>query len=965
MPRVSRLRGWIACALLLAICAVAHAGGPRWVTGPPYFTTAGAPVVWYTNAPQYFTDPGDLSATVNHAAAEAIVAAAASVWNVPSSALVLGEGGSLDEHVSSANTYLTASGVQFPADVQASNYLAKQIAVVYDYDGTVTDLLLGSGASDPAGCRQSGVTESVDSIAADGHILHAILVLNGRCTGTDPAMQLQLQYQLMRAFGRVLGLSWSQTNDNVFTQSPVPTYQQALHWPVMHPIDIVCGPYTYQCMAQPFSLRMDDVSALDTLYYIPNGTAPPGKVDTLAGANRVTGTISFPTGQGMRGVNVLARRLEQFWGTPEDWYSVSAVTGSLDRVNNGNPVRGQGTTLGDSMGRAYPGLEGLYALTHIDIFPGESWQDILIDTEPVNPLYTGQYAVGAYAISTIAPSGTTTTQESQVQLSYGDSVVSEQPKGAAAVCDTSSDGDESSPALVPTTGWWSGMLCPYGHTAWSTMTVRGNRSLTMEATAQDESGYVSVHKMRPVLGVWNASDPTGTLPTLGAASTAFNTPATATTGLTVTVSQPAALRMVVAEERGDGRPDFHYQARVLYADSVAPASVSATGGVVTISGMGFRPGNTVTVNGAAATVLSWSANTIVATVPPSAASTSTSADVTVSDPLTGGVSTMYGALTYAAPVAQRLLLVSAPSGSVFVGDALTPSFSVRVTQLDGVTPIANQQVTFGVVQGAARFAACGASTCTLTTDATGTAATAMTVLAPGLTLASATAAAGSVTTSLNAQTRVRTLTLQPASVYVASGASLSLALTAALADNSAPVAGVGINWTALTSGISLPGYWSTAGAQGSSTLPATLTMAAAHQASLRACAWSSVCAVMTATSVAQQDLRLAVVSGAGQSVAAGAAFAPVVLQVSDVDGHPVVGADVTVRQTLDSGTPCIGHGRCPLQPVLATAQSTLVSDANGEVQVVPLQQGSTATVTNLAASSGTQGFVSLSVLQTP
>ena len=101
---------------------------------------------------------------------------------------------------------LWLNGFIFPADVQSSNYLAKQIAVIYDSDGSITDLLLGEGASDPSGCRQSGVTESVDSIVPAGFIQHAILILNGRCTGPAPQQQMQLQYQLMRAFGRILGL---------------------------------------------------------------------------------------------------------------------------------------------------------------------------------------------------------------------------------------------------------------------------------------------------------------------------------------------------------------------------------------------------------------------------------------------------------------------------------------------------------------------------------------------------------------------------------------------------------------------------------------------------------------------------------------------------------------------------------------------------------------------------------------
>src|ERR1700722_4747792 len=108
--------------LFLSVTATTlWAGGPRWVTGPPFFTQAGTPVVWYTNQPLYFTDPGDLSANVNHAAADALVAAAAAVWNVPTASLVLAQGGALNEHVSGANTFLGPSGLIFPADVQSSN----------------------------------------------------------------------------------------------------------------------------------------------------------------------------------------------------------------------------------------------------------------------------------------------------------------------------------------------------------------------------------------------------------------------------------------------------------------------------------------------------------------------------------------------------------------------------------------------------------------------------------------------------------------------------------------------------------------------------------------------------------------------------------------------------------------------------------------------------------------------------
>ena len=158
VAKVCDLTGWIMPVGMILLTGCAFAAGPRWVTGPPYFTTSGVPVVWYTNTPSYFTDPGDLSTSVNHAAADALVAAAASVWNVPTSSLMLAQGGQLAEHVSSEDIYLGANGFVFPADVTSANYAAIPIAVIYDSDGSVTDLLMGQGASEPTNCRQSGVT---------------------------------------------------------------------------------------------------------------------------------------------------------------------------------------------------------------------------------------------------------------------------------------------------------------------------------------------------------------------------------------------------------------------------------------------------------------------------------------------------------------------------------------------------------------------------------------------------------------------------------------------------------------------------------------------------------------------------------------------------------------------------------------------------------------------------------------
>ena len=150
--RVNRLAFVLSRLLLVLLMpAAALASGPRWVSGPPYFVPTGYAISWYTTSPQYFTDAGDLSPWVNHAAADALVANAAAVWNTPNTSLVLAQGGSLAEHVSAAAIAVTASGLVFPSDVQAANYQNKQIAVIYDTDGSVTDLMLGAGASDPTG----------------------------------------------------------------------------------------------------------------------------------------------------------------------------------------------------------------------------------------------------------------------------------------------------------------------------------------------------------------------------------------------------------------------------------------------------------------------------------------------------------------------------------------------------------------------------------------------------------------------------------------------------------------------------------------------------------------------------------------------------------------------------------------------------------------------------------------------
>jgi len=978
-------RRLLLATLLLLTANVAQAAGPRWVTGPPYFTSAGTWVGWYTLNPLYFTDPGDLSSTVNHAAADALVAAAAGVWNVPTASITLAQGGTLAEHVSGANAYLSSNGPVFPSDVQSSNYASIQIAVIYDSDGSVTDMLLGSGASTPAECRQNGVTESVDSITTSGLIQHAILVLNGRCTASAPAAQLQLQYQLQRAFGRVLGLGWSQTNDNVFTSNPAPSHNQALHWPILHPIDIVCGLYTYQCLPEPFKLRDDDVASISGLYrmyvygQIPSTPPAAGKIWTYTQASFADGQVTFPSGQGMQGVNMLLQRREGSRGDSELWYDVSSVTGYQHQRNAGNPVTGAVSGIANSMGSNDAGSEGFYEMAWVpDIDAANSSfagaMTAYLTSEPVNPLYSGAYSVGPYVAGAVEPSGSPITQHVasqwfQINQYAWDPVVTDFTiSDAATNCNTSGDGVETAPATVASSGWWTDVLCANGHAAWSSFNSRANRTATIEVTALDESSLATTQKAMPLIGVWNATDATGTLPTVAATPSAFNTTSLGMTATSLTTTTAEQLRFVIADTRGNGRPDFAYKARVLYADSIVPTTVSSNGGLIMISGMGFRAGNEVTVNGVIATVTSWSSTTITATAPADSAFTSKPTgpvDVAVIDLSTKGTTVMTGALTYSSGVTpDQMTLVSAPSGTVLVGTTAATPFAVRVFLSNGVTPVAGVPVTFTPSGGAASFGACAASPCVVVTDATGLASTTVTPTAYGTVTLLASALGASQTASFNAV--VHTMTILQADQFIAAGATATWTPQVNVAQNGAAASGITVTWTA-SSGMSVAPSTSLTSATGVAQIAAvTGPLAAGALATGTACAWTTICASFTAEGVAASAWRVVIDSGAGQSVTSPTAFAPLVAMVTDVSGDPVASSPVTIYQMVTAAAmACPAHGRCPAAPRLAKSSSTATSDAYGLVSVTPTQLAGVGEVTNLAVVTGTQGFAALAISQAP
>ena len=580
------------------------------------------------------------------------------------------------------------------------------------------------------------MTETVDSFDPAGYILHAIIVVNGRCTGPSMQQQLQLQYQLERIFGRVLGLAWSQVNDNVFTGNPVATFNQALHWPIMHPIDIVCGLYTYQCLPNPFQLRPDDVASLVAVYPINQGApVPTGKQVSLSAAAVLQGTISFPSGQGMAGVNALVREGSPSTGLMDSWYTASSVSGWRFRQSNGPPWVSPDTSATGSLGQLDVGQLGQYSIASLPISDASNSETVTASLEPVNPLYHGNYSLGPYSPGVVSPAGSLPPVQSVRTEPFAGYELNFTLADAPVACGEGTDGTASAPMQAPASGWWTNLICGYGHVSYVGLDVRPNRSFTVEMTALDAQGVPTTDKLMPVIALFSPSDGANS-PSLGTTPTAFQVLGIGTTTVSASTGQLSRIRIGLADQRGDGRPDYSYQARMFYADQVTPSVVAIAGGQVTISGMGFRVGNAVTINGVAASVTSWTANQIVLTTPTLAQAQATSGmpvNIVVRDRTTGATATLSSALTYD-PVSElpdSMGLVSAPSGTLYVGDPASAPFAVRLLGPDGVTPVEGAAVVFSFTSGTVQWTACAAVSCTVLTDASGVAQTGLNATAAG------------------------------------------------------------------------------------------------------------------------------------------------------------------------------------------------------------------------------------------
>jgi hypothetical protein len=976
------VRLWIAVLLLTALIGEmnANASGPHRVAGVNYFDPAakGKPVVWANGQVSYYLDQGALSSSVSNSQAAAAIASAAAVWSsVPTAAVNITQGGSLNEDVSGSNVTANSpagTGATLPADAQPSA-TGQPVAIVLDADGSVIDDMYGpspSGlsASDPNNCTQTGVYTSVDNFSTAGNIVHALIVVNGRCA-TSSALDGLLEYEMIRAFGRVLGLDWSQVNEAMWPNKS--TTDGLAGWPLMHPTERLCSGSTTTCMPNQFTLRLDDIAGLNQLY--PVTTASGGKTVTAPATITVQGKVTFRNGQGMQGVNVVLTPVNG--NTPDLRYPVSTVSGAYFRTNAGNPVTGPTDTQGNAYGRFGTddaAQEGSFVLSGVPLPPGATSATYQLSIEPVNALYTGNASVGPYSAAQVTPSGAMQTVLLG-DLSAGSTATHDFVMTDSADSTQTDDGMESAPNNADGNGEWIAKLVGYGHTGWFQFHARANRYFRVEASSLDETGLGSTSKAAVMIGLWNGTDPVGALPVYATAKP-FNGNLILPGMATVSGQTEAGgeIRMGFADARGDGRQDFTYHARVLYADSVSPARLPLKGGTISIFGQGFRPGITVHLNGVQASVTSVTPTEITALAPPVRAATGTVV-LAVQDPQTLGLAEILDGLSYDAQGTDGVRIVpGSPSGTVYQGVPISQgvpmSVTVQVVAGDGTTPAENLLVSFAVASGAAQLG-CGTTPCTAMTNGNGLATMSVTATGAQTIRVSATLSNGTSIVAAEFAAGAPPQIAATNTLYIAIGAQVSWTPTAVVLSSGNPVNGAAVQWSVGTgtgAQVAAVAAHSTSNAAGlASTTVIAGPLAAGTTANVYACqSGSSTCATFTINAVhAVEQARLLPVSGAGQSLAASDTVMPVTLEVV-VAGHPVAGATVNFYQQMTAWQPpCPARGRCPASQQLGSQASTVTSDANGLVTLTPMSSGGNAVMLNVLATTGQSGTLSFSIAEQP
>jgi hypothetical protein len=956
--RLTRCIGVFAVlSLVLCTSLPATAGGPAFVAGSGYDPgVKGHALVWANAHISYFTDQGALSPIVTNAQADTLVANAFTSWTgISGTSLTSAQGGHLAEDVNGTNVTANSDGsISLPSDIQQSA-TATPVGIVYDYDGAVTDALLGAGAGGVGYCFTNAVYGAPDNFSTAGNIVHALVVINGVCAATSAQLP-DLQYRLVRTLGRVIGMGWSQANLNAITRNPSPTSDDYEGFPLMHFSDPPsCVPISI-CYPDATFPKLDDQAALMRLY--PAATQPPTPTARIHGSVYFTDATGAAV-QPMQGVNVVARLLDNTL-TPSRRYVVTSVSGFAFHGNAGNVVNGYTDANGlryDRWGSDDLTLEGFFDLGGLIVPQGQSLALYQLSVEPLDANWSD--GVLPYAFSQVTPSG----QFAPVTVTVLPGSDTERDilmlSSEVAKTHPGSGSTSANPAALPQSGSWVGWLSGYGSVDWFQIPVQSNRTASVAVVALDESGQPTERKLMPVVGVWSQGDQSGdTAP--AATPTAFNSTTFGMSRLDAQFYSPDTFRVGIADLRGDGRPDYSYAAHALYADTVTPSRVSTAGGVATLNGIGFNSSQQIAAPGGNATLLTASASAMQVSLPP--LSLDGPASLVVTDPATGGSSHMINALTYGAAATDLLLLLQGSEPATPVGAQAANPVRLRVVASDGVTPVNGATIAWSATGGTTLSVCGGESSCSTLSDEAGESSTWVTPMAVGQGTITAALAPASYNPPQSKQATLvgTSSSLDLAALVptrrIAQGATVDVPLTAQVLSAGVPQSNVVVNYMLASGSATLSVGNAATNASGYATVNAHLANFASD-VQVNACVApnNSPCQTFSLLVTAPSFWTLELVSGSGQVVATGQSFQPLAVRVTDgsSSANPVMAVSVAFNTMIvrlppgstwhGGGDAIVGGTGTPV--ILGKTTATAVTTQDGLASIVPSPDRSRAPVT--------------------
>jgi hypothetical protein len=651
----------------------------------------------------------------------------------------------------------------------------------------------------------------------------------------------------------------------------------------------------------------------------------------------------------MQGVTVVARLLDGK-GQPSRQYVVTSVSG-FDFVGNaGNIILGYGDANGlrfDRFGSNDISLEGFFDLGQLTIPSGQTLAEYQLSVEPIDPNWS--WGVQPYGPTQVSPSGTfapvvvtiANGSNSERDILMLGSEIAQQHPGSGSTYAT--------PAALPLGGGWGSWLSGYGATDWFEFTAQANRTASIAVTALDESGNPTESKLMPIIGLWQLSDESEN-PAPAATQFAFDSMTFGMSRLDAQFVPSDTFRLGIADYRGDGRPDYSYQASLLYSDKATPARLSLAGGATTLLGIGFKPGLQVSAGGNYGSVLSQSASQMEVSLP--AAALDGTATLQVTDPSNGSFSQMIGALTYGAAATDRLLLLQGSEPATPIGAQAANLLRVRAVASDGVTPVNGATIAWTATNGATFSACSGASSCSVLSDEAGEASTWVTPTALGQSGITAALAPGSYSPPQTQQAMLigTSSTLDLAAIaptrWIGQGANVILPLTVEALNMGVPKPNVAINYTITQGAASLSSGTAATNSSGLASVTAQMTNLISNvQVSACAAPGNNPCQTFTLFATPASMWKIETFSGSSQVVPMGQSFQPLVIRVTDGSAadNPVSTVNVTSVTTLERisqgpggpppGDDYLGGSGTPV--ILGTSQAQVATDQNGLASIIP------------------------------